>query len=215
MPARGARVSLGPRPRDRARPHAAAATIEDEVPRTPPQHRLKYMNSPCRFCTFSTSPESLNQEISSPYSPWAYSSCAGRRASTAWTAPRDVPRSASPRIGSGRRSPPRRPTSWRGACGSARGRASCAACPAWPAWPPPSPLWPPWCVGQPFAQRRTQPLRSRPGASRGRGEVVVLGWSRGGSPRHGSVSCVCSVAALFVSRGPRPTSPRGLTIGRR
>ena len=35
---------------------------------------LKYMNSPCRFCTFSTRPESLNQEISSPYSPWAYSS---------------------------------------------------------------------------------------------------------------------------------------------
>ena len=35
---------------------------------------LKYMNSPCRFCTFSTSPESLNQLISSPYSPWAYSS---------------------------------------------------------------------------------------------------------------------------------------------
>ena len=84
------------------------------------------MNSPCLFCTFSTSPESLNQEISSPYSPWAYSSCAGRRASTAWTAPRDVPRSASPRIGSGRRSPPRRPTSWRGACGWVRGRASCA-----------------------------------------------------------------------------------------
>ena len=35
------------------------------------------MNSPCRFCTFSTSPLSLNQLISSPYSPWAYSSCAG------------------------------------------------------------------------------------------------------------------------------------------
>ena len=35
---------------------------------------LKYMNSPCRFCTFSTNPESLNQLISSPYSPWAYSS---------------------------------------------------------------------------------------------------------------------------------------------
>ena len=38
------------------------------------KHRLKYMNSPCLFCTFSTSPESLNQLISSPYSPWAYSS---------------------------------------------------------------------------------------------------------------------------------------------
>ena len=37
-------------------------------------NRLKYMKSPCRFCTFSTSPESLNQLISSPYSPWAYSS---------------------------------------------------------------------------------------------------------------------------------------------
>ena len=45
--------------------------------------------------------------------------------------------------------------------------------------------------------------------------VVVLGWGRGGSPRHGSASSLRSVAALFVSRGPRPPSSRGRTIGRR
>ena len=34
----------------------------------------------------------------------------------------------------------------------------------------------------------------------------MLGWSRGGSPRHGLASSLRSVAALFVSRGPRPPS---------
>ena len=68
---RGAAATATPAPRRRGeraalRHRGSVADTDNDL--------LKYMNSPCRFCTFSTSPESLNQLISSPYSPWAYSS---------------------------------------------------------------------------------------------------------------------------------------------
>ena len=60
--------------RDERQPPHAAIDDEGSAKTDTDANRLKYMNSPCLFCTFSTSPESLNQLISSPYSPWAYSS---------------------------------------------------------------------------------------------------------------------------------------------